>query len=62
MQRICTKVLYCKVPKFRTPKIFAVSYLKFKQRGQNLRVFCPNNVNGIANSEDPDQTSPLRTV
>ena len=43
---------------FGTPEIFAVIYLKFKQRGQTLRVFCQNGANGIANSEDPDQTPP----
>ena len=62
---------------FGTPEIFAVIYLKFKQRGQtvygrnlccnlpkiqtkrpNLRVFSQEDVNGIANSEDPDQTAP----
>ena len=45
---------------FRTPENFAVIYLKFKQRGPNLKVFCQNRANGIANSEDPDQTAPLR--
>ena len=47
---------------FGTPEIFAVIYLKFKQRGQTLRVFCQNGANGIANSEDPDQTSSLGVV
>ena len=46
---------------FRTPEIFAVIYLKFKQR-QNLRVFRQKDANGIANSEDPDQTAPLGAV
>ena len=40
-----------------TPEIFAVIYLKFKQRGQTLRVFCQNGAKGIANSEDPEQTA-----
>ena len=39
---------------FGTPENFAVIYLKFKQRGQTLRVFCQNGVNEIANSKDPD--------
>ena len=51
-----------KFQNFRTPDIFAVIYLKFKQRGQALRVFCQNGANGIANSEDPDQTAPLGAV
>ena len=44
---------------FGTPEIFAVIYLKFKQRGQTLKGICQNGANGIANSEDPDQTAPL---
>ena len=44
---------------FGTPENFAKIYLKFKQRGQKLRVFCQNGANGIANSEDPDQTAPV---
>ena len=28
----------------------------------NLRVFCQKDANGIANSEDPDQTAPLGAV
>ena len=47
-----------KFQNFGTPEIFAVIYLEFKQRGQTLRVFCQNGANGIANSEDPDQTAP----
>ena len=47
---------------FGTPENFAKIYLKFKQRGQTLRVFYQNGANGIANSEDPDQTAPLGAV
>ena len=47
---------------FGTPEIFAVIYLKFKQRGQTLRVFCQKDANGPANREDPDQTAPLGAV
>ena len=43
---------------FWTPKIFAVIYLKFIQRGETLKFFfCQNDANGIANSEDLDQTA-----
>ena len=31
--------MYRKVPKFRTPELFAVIYVKFKQRGQTLKFF-----------------------
>ena len=44
---------------FGKPEIFAVIYLKFKQRGQTLRVFCQNGANGIAISEDPEEQSDL---
>ena len=54
--------VYCKVPKFLDTRIFAVIYLKFKQRGQTFSVFCQSDTNGIANSEDPDQTAPLGAV
>ena len=47
---------------FQTPENFAVIYLKFKQKCPNLRVFHQKDVNGIANSEDPDQTAPLGVV
>ena len=43
---------------FGTSEIFIVIYLKFKQWGQTLGYFVKNNANGIANSEDPDQTAP----
>ena len=44
------KLNYRKVPKFSDAINFAVSHLKFKQRGQTLGYF----VKKIANSEDPD--------
>ena len=47
---------------FRTPENFAVFYLKFKQRGQTLGYFVNKIANGVANSEDPDQTAPLGAV
>ena len=46
-----------KVPKFSDTRNFAVIHLKFK-----LKVFCQKHANGIANSEDPDQTAPLGAV
>ena len=46
---------------FRTQEKFAVIYLKFKQIGQILG-YCQNDANGIANSEDPDQTAPRGAV
>ena len=47
---------------FRTPDNFAVIYLKFKKRGQTFWYFIKKDANGIANSEDPDQTAPIGAV
>ena len=47
---------------FGTPENFAVIYLKFKQKKPNLRVFRQKDANGIANSEDSDQTAPDQTA
>ena len=47
---------------FRTPENFAIIYLKFKEKRPNLCVFLLKEANGIANSEDPDQTAPLGAV
>ena len=41
--------LYCNLPKIQTKR-------------PNLKVFVKKNANGIANSEDPDQTAPLGAV
>ena len=49
--------VYSKIPKFSDARKLAVIYLKFKQRDQTLK-----DANGIANSEDPDQTAPLGAV
>ena len=46
-----------KILNFVTPEIFAVIYLKFKQRGKTLEYFFQNGANGTANSEDPDETA-----
>ena len=56
---ICITMVHATVKflNFGMPEIFAVIYLRFKQRGQTLRVFCQNGANRIANSEDPDQTA-----
>ena len=41
--------LYCKLPKIQTKR-------------SNHNILCPKDANGIANSEDPDQTAPLGAV
>ena len=46
---------------FWMPENFAVIYLKFKKRGRTSGI-SQKDANGIANSEDPDQTAPLGAV
>ena len=61
-------VLSCKYSRtvkflnFRTLDNFAVIYPKIQTKRLNLRVFHQKDVNGIANSADPDQTAPLGAV
>ena len=63
LSKFGVNILYTvKFLSFGTPENFAVIYLKFKQRGQNLRVFRQKDATGIANSEDPDQTAPRGAV
>ena len=54
--------LYCKVPKFLDARKLCCNLPKIQTKSQNLRVFCQKDANGIANSEDPDQTAPLGAV
>ena len=50
---------YCKVPKFLDARKFCCNLPKTQTKRPNLRVFRQKDANGIANSEDPDQTVPL---
>ena len=49
---------------FWTPENFAIIYLIFQTKRPNLRVIRQKdaNANAIANSEDPDQTTPRGAV
>ena len=53
---------YCKVPKFSDTRKRCCNLPKIQTEWQNLKVFRQNDANGIANSEDPDQTAPLGAV
>ena len=53
---------YLKVPKFSDARKLCCNLSKIETKRPNLRVFCQNEANGIANSEDPDQTAPLGAV
>ena len=54
--------VYRKVPKFWDPRKLCCNLPKTQTKRPNLRVFRQKDANGIANSEDPDQTAPLRAV
>ena len=53
---------YRKVPKFSDAKRLCCNLPKIQTKRPNLRVFCQNDANGIANSEESDQTAPLGAV
>ena len=53
---------YCKVPKLSDAKNLCCNLPKIQTKRPNLRVFYQSDANGIANSEDPDQTAPLGAV
>ena len=51
----CNNIITVKFLNFRN---FCCNLPRIQTKMQNLRVFCQNDANGIANSEDPDQTAP----
>ena len=53
---------YCKVPKFSDTKKLCCNLPKIQTKSLNLRVYSQEYANGIANSEDPDQTAPRGAV
>ena len=52
--------VYRKIPKFLDARKLCCNLPKIQTKRPNLRVCCQNDANGIANSENPDQTAPLR--
>ena len=52
----------CKVSKFWNTRNLRCNLPKIQTKSPNLRVFSHKDANGIANSEDPDQTAPLGAV
>ena len=54
--------MYCKVRKFSDAGNLCCNLPKIQEKRPNLRVFCQKDANGIANSEDPDQTAPVGAV
>ena len=61
-KKFITYQTYRKVPKFSDARKLRSKLPKIQTKGSNHRKFCPKNANGIANSEDPDQTAPLVAV
>ena len=57
-------MMYRKVPNFSDARNFAqcCNSPKIRTKRPNLKVFCQKHGNGIANSEDPDQTATLGAV
>ena len=59
MQHLLKNMDYCKVPKFSDARKNCSNLPKIQEKRPNLWVFRQKDANGIANSEDPDQTAPL---
>ena len=55
-------LFYHKIPKYSDTQKFAVIILKIEHCGFTRVLMCPNNADGMVNSEDPDQTAPLGAV
>ena len=53
---------YRKTPKISDARRLSCSTPKIQIKGPNVRVFLQKDSNGIANSEDLDQTAPLGAV
>ena len=56
------KLRYRKTLKILDPRKLSCNTPKIQIKGPNLRVFLQKDSNGIANSENPDQTAPLGAV
>ena len=55
------RLIYSKDPKFLDTRN-CCNLPKIQTKRQNFRIFRQTDANGIANSEDPDQTAPLGAV
>ena len=53
---------YRKVPKYLDARKFCCNLPKNQEKRPNLSVFRQKEANGIANSEEPNQTAPLEAV
>ena len=55
-------IKYCIVTKFWDTRKLCCNLSEIQTKMPNPRVFHQKDANGIANSEDPDQTAPLGAV
>ena len=62
MKNYSLNVITVKFLNFRKLEKLCCNLPKIQTKRPNLRVFCQNDSNGIANSEDPDQPAPLGAV
>ena len=60
--KVNEKGIYRKVPKFSDARKLCCNLPKIKTKRPNVWVFRQKDANGIANSEDLDQTAPLGAV
>ena len=60
--QLTTNSKYHKVPKFLDTKNICYNVPKIHTKRPNLKGILSKDANGIANSEDPDQTAPLGAV
>ena len=54
--------IYATIPKFSDARTLCCNLPKIRTKRPNLRVFSQKDANGIANSEDTDQTAPQGAV
>ena len=54
--------VYRKVPKFWDPRNVCCNLPKIQTKRPSRKIFCQNGADGIANSEDTDQTAPIGAV
>ena len=59
---VAVEIEYRKVPKFSDARKRRCNLPKIQTKRLNLKVFPQKDANGIANSEDPDQTAPQGAV
>ena len=62
--KVAASEMYRKVPKFSDARKLCCNLPKTQTKRPKLikSLYCQNDANGIANSEDPDQTAPLGAV